>query len=67
MVEASQARGDCGQTSADVDHAGGAKIAYIEPASPWENGFVESFTARLRDKPLTGGKGTKNPSPFCKA
>ncbi len=28
----------------------GAKTAYIERGSPWENGFVESFNARLRDE-----------------
>jgi putative transposase len=28
----------------------GAKTAYIERASPWENGYVESFNARLRDE-----------------
>jgi hypothetical protein len=27
----------------------GSKTAHIEPGSPWENGFVESFNARLRD------------------
>src|SRR3954453_548022 len=27
----------------------GAKAAYIAPGSPWENGYVESFNARLRD------------------
>jgi len=27
----------------------GAKTAYIMPGSPWENGFIESFNARLRD------------------
>ena len=32
----------------------GAKTAYIEPGSPWENGFVESFNARLRDELLDG-------------
>jgi transposase InsO family protein len=26
----------------------GAKTAYIERGSPWENGYVESFNARLR-------------------
>ncbi len=30
----------------------GAKTAYIEPGSPWENGYVESFNARLRDELL---------------
>ena len=32
----------------------GAKTAYIEPGSPWENGFIESFNARLRDEFLNG-------------
>jgi transposase InsO family protein len=30
----------------------GAKTAYIEPGSPWENGYIESFNARLRDELL---------------
>jgi putative transposase len=32
----------------------GAKTAYIAPRSPWENGYVESFNARLRDELLNG-------------
>ena len=32
----------------------GAKIAYIEPGSPWENGYCESFNARFRDELLNG-------------
>lgn len=32
----------------------GAKAAYIAPGSPWENGFIESFNARLRDELLNG-------------
>ncbi|MDC1198942.1 IS3 family transposase, partial [bacterium] len=32
----------------------GAKTAYIEPGSPWENGFCESFNARFRDELLNG-------------
>jgi transposase InsO family protein len=32
----------------------GAKTAYIERGSPWENGFIESFNARLRDELLNG-------------
>jgi putative transposase len=32
----------------------GTKTAYIEPGSPWENGYVESFNARLRDELLNG-------------
>jgi len=26
----------------------------IEPGSPWENGYIESFDARLRDELLSG-------------
>jgi putative transposase len=29
----------------------GAKTAYIERGSPWENGYIERFNARLRDEP----------------
>ena len=32
----------------------GARTAYIERGSPWENGFIESFNARLRDELLNG-------------
>ena len=32
----------------------GAKTAYIERGSPWENGFIVSFNARLRDELLDG-------------
>jgi putative transposase len=32
----------------------GVKTAYIERGSPWENGFIESFNARLRDELLDG-------------
>ena len=27
----------------------GVTMLYIEPGSPWENGYIESFNARLRD------------------
>ena len=27
---------------------------YIEPGSPWENGYVESFNGKLRDELLNG-------------
>jgi transposase InsO family protein len=30
----------------------GSKTAYIEPGSPWENGYVESFNSKLRDELL---------------
>ncbi len=33
---------------------GGAKTAYIEPGSPWENGTCESFNSKLRDELLNG-------------
>ena len=32
----------------------GARTALIEPVSPWENGYIESFNARLRDELLNG-------------
>jgi transposase InsO family protein len=34
--------------------AAGAKTAYIEPGSPWENGYCESFNGKLRDELLNG-------------
>ena len=32
----------------------GAKTAFIEPGSPWENGYCESFNSKLRDERLNG-------------
>jgi transposase InsO family protein len=32
----------------------GSKTAYIEPGSPWENGYVESFNSKVRDELLDG-------------
>jgi transposase InsO family protein len=32
----------------------GSKTAYIEPGSPWENGYCESFNSKLRDELLNG-------------
>ncbi len=32
----------------------GSTTAYIEPSSPWENGYYESFNAKLRDGLLNG-------------
>ena len=32
----------------------GTKTAYIEPGSPWENGYCESFNGRFRDELLNG-------------
>jgi transposase InsO family protein len=37
-----------------MDRGVGAKTAYIERGSPWENGYIESFNARLRDELLNG-------------
>jgi transposase InsO family protein len=34
--------------------AAGAKTAFIEPGSPWENGYCESFNSKLRDELLNG-------------
>ena len=30
--------------------SGTTSTAYIEPGSPWENGFAESFSGRFRDE-----------------
>jgi len=32
----------------------GAKTLYIEPGSPWQNGYCESFNGKLRDELLNG-------------
>ena len=32
----------------------GARPLFIEPGSPWENGYVESFNGKLRDELLDG-------------
>jgi putative transposase len=32
----------------------GAKTAYIELGSPWENGYCESFNSKMRDEFLNG-------------
>jgi putative transposase len=32
----------------------GIKTLYIEPGSPWENGYIESFNGKLRDELLNG-------------
>jgi transposase InsO family protein len=42
------------QAVQDWTTAVGAKTAYITPGSPWENGYCESFNARLRDQLLNG-------------
>ena len=32
----------------------GVKTAFIEPGSPWENGYIESFNGKMRDELLNG-------------
>jgi len=32
----------------------GVQTLYIEPGSPWENGYIESFNSKLRDELLNG-------------
>jgi transposase InsO family protein len=32
----------------------GVKTLFIEPGSPWENGYCESFNSKLRDELLNG-------------
>ena len=32
----------------------GVNTLYIEPGSPWENGYIESFNGKLRDELLQG-------------
>ena len=32
----------------------GVGTLYIEPGSPWENGYIESFNGKLRDELLNG-------------
>jgi transposase InsO family protein len=30
----------------------GVRTLYIEPGSPWENGYIESFNGKFRDEVL---------------
>jgi hypothetical protein len=32
----------------------GARTLYIEPGSPWQNGYCESFNSKIRDEFLNG-------------
>ena len=41
----------------------GAKTANIEPVSPWENGYCESYNARFRDEFLNGENTTTRHDP----
>ena len=33
----------------------GARMLYIKPGSPWENGYIHSFNGKLRDELLDRG------------
>ncbi len=35
-----------------VNSTVGVKTLYINPGSPWENGYIESFNGKLRDEVL---------------
>ena len=37
-----------------MDHSGRRQDRLHHPGSPWENGYIESFNARLRDELLDG-------------
>jgi putative transposase len=37
-----------------MDRGSRRQDPYIEPGSPWENGYVENFNARPRDELLNG-------------
>lgn len=39
-------------------HRLAVKTLFIEPGSPWENGYVESFNGKLRDELLNGERFT---------
>jgi putative transposase len=43
----------------------GAKTLYIEPGSPWENGYCESFNSKLRDEFLNGTSSTRSRNCAC--
>jgi hypothetical protein len=42
------------QECARVARPIGGKTLFIEPGSPWENGYYESFNSKLRDELLAG-------------
>jgi putative transposase len=46
----------------------GVKTLFIEPGSPWENGYIESFNGKLRDPPTadsTARSFTRSRRPGC--
>ena len=42
----------------------GTSTAYIEPGSPWQNGFAESYELRSTAS-TTAGSGTSSSTPSC--
>jgi len=56
------ARGKCApsgpefiaQAVADWCRFNGADTVFIDPGSPWQNAWTESFNGRMRDEPLNG-------------
>ena len=42
----------------------GVTTLFIEPGSPWENAYIESFNGKLRDELLNERRGVANPRPF---
>jgi putative transposase len=47
-------RGLCYRTGINTCYRTDINTCYIEPGKPWQNGFAESFHARLRDEFLDG-------------
>ncbi len=43
-----------------------SKPLYIEPGSPWENGYCESFNGKLRDECLRGALKIVVADPLCR-
>ena len=41
----------------------GARTAFIEPGSPWENGYCESFNSRFREELLNGEISSRSAKP----
>jgi hypothetical protein len=37
-----------------ISNNSSVKTLFIEPGSPWENGYIESFNGKLRDELLNG-------------
>ncbi len=44
------ARSFIAQVGVGLDHRVVCQTVYITPGPPWENGYVESFNARLWDE-----------------